>query len=273
MRKLSIYSYMIIFLSVLVLVNVYQDVFTLRVLETILISVITAIALDGLVIWKKTGKVKFPSGAFISGLIIAALIEPELENTFIYFIPPAVAIITKHLIRISNRNVFNPAAIGLLATLPFYPAGLVTWWACTPGYLVVPLGLFIVYKMRGWNLVVSFFLVSTPLYIIFGEINDIGLIDSLGLINLFFALFMLTEHKAAPMTNNARIAYGCLIGFLAFLFYIFLPGIENSITALVIGNACAPIMSRFARKGITRRGQEPADKGPADQGMVQNVAR
>jgi Na+-translocating ferredoxin:NAD+ oxidoreductase RnfD subunit len=239
-------------MSVLVLINIYQDVFTLRVLGTVLISVITAITLDGLIIWKKTGKIKFPSSALISGLIIAALIEPELENILIYLVPPTVAILSKHIIRISNRNVFNPAAFGLLATLLFYPSGLITWWACTPGYLVVLLGLFIVYKMRGWNLVVSFFLVSAPLYIIFGELNNIGPIDSLGLINLFFALFMLTEHKAAPMTKNARIAYGCLIGILSFLFHIFLPEIENSITALIIGNACAPLMSKLTKKGRTR---------------------
>jgi Na+-transporting NADH:ubiquinone oxidoreductase subunit NqrB len=243
---------MIIFLSILILINVYQDVFTLRVTETILISVITAIVIDGLIIRKKTGVIKFPSGAFISGLIIAALIEPELENRFIYLVPPTVAIVSKHLIRISNRNVFNPAALGLLATLPFYPAGLVTWWACTPVYLFVPFGLFIVYKMRGWNLVVSFFVVSAPLYIIFGELNNIGLIDSLVLINLFFALFMLTEHKAAPMIKSARIAYGCFIGVLSFLFHVFLPEIENSITALIIGNACAPLISKFVKKGKTR---------------------
>jgi Na+-translocating ferredoxin:NAD+ oxidoreductase RnfD subunit len=248
LKRPSLYTYMILFLSVLLLFNIYQDIFTLRVIEAVLISLITAVLLDGLIIWKKEGKFRFPSSALISGLIIAALIEPEFDNILIYFIPPIFAILSKHIIRVSNRNVFNPAAFGLLATALFFQVGII-WWATTPIFLAVPFGLFIVYKMRGWYLILSFLLAATPLYFIFGNINHIDIFDSLGLINVFFVLFMLTEHKAAPVTTKAKVIYGCLIGILSFAFYQILPQVDNSLLAIITGNFCAPIINKVVKIG------------------------
>jgi enediyne biosynthesis protein E5 len=252
MKQPSLYTYMILSLTVLVLFNIYQDIFTLRVIETVLISLITAVLLDSLIIWKKEGKFRFPSGALISGLIIAALIEPELENRLIYFIPPILAILSKHIIRVSNRNVFNPAAFGLLATTLFFQDGI-TWWAATPFFLVVPLGLFIVYKMRGWYLILSFLLAAIPLYFIYGIINHIDIVDSLGLINIFFVLFMLTEHKAAPVTTKAKVIYGCFIGILSFAFYQILPQVDNSLLAIITGNLSVPIVNKWFKMGHTHQ--------------------
>ncbi|HUO77272.1 MAG TPA: RnfABCDGE type electron transport complex subunit D, partial [Thermodesulfovibrionales bacterium] len=187
---------------------------------------------------------RFPNSALITGLIIAALIEPELENRFIYLIAPALAILSKHLIRISGRNVFNPAAFGLLSLRLFYPEGFIVWWATTNIYLIIPLGLCIVLRMKGWHLVLSFMLATVPLYVIYGIHSHLNLVDSLNLINPFFVLFVLTEHKSAPVANKARIAYGCVVGVLSFLFHVFVPQVENSLTALLIGNVCAPIINR-----------------------------
>jgi enediyne biosynthesis protein E5 len=235
---------MILFLSVLVLFNVYQDIFTLRVIEAVLMTVFTAVLLDGIIIWQKEGKFRFPGGALISSLIIAALMEPDLENKFIYFIAPTLAILSKHLIRVSNRNVFNPAAFGLLATA-LLSQGLITWWAATPFYLVVPFGLFIIFKMRGWYLILSFLITAAPLYLIYGVLHQIDLMDSLGLINVFFVLFMLTEHKSAPQTIKAKGIYGALIGILSFTFHFYYPQIDNVILALLAGNLCAPIITKW----------------------------
>jgi Na+-translocating ferredoxin:NAD+ oxidoreductase RnfD subunit len=244
MKLPSLHAYMIFSLVVLILFNLYHDIFTLRIIEAVLISLIAAILLDGLFIWKKEGKVRFPSSALISGLIIAALIEPELENRLVYFVPPVIAILSKHLIRVANRNVFNPAAIGLLATVIFSQAGI-TWWATTPIYLVVPLGLFIVYKMKGWLLVISFLLAAVPLYFIYGVVHHIDIVESIGLINLFFVLFMLTEHKSAPMANRIKVIYGGIIGILSFVYYQYVPQVDNSILALLTGNLSVPVMNKL----------------------------
>jgi len=244
MKALSLYTNMIISLSILVLYNVYQDIFTLRVIETVLISVLTAVLLDGVIIWKKEHKFRFPGGALISGLIISAIIEPDFQNQFIYFVPPTIAILSKHLIRIANRNVFNPAAFGLVATSLLFHDGI-TWWATNPIYVVAPIGLFIVYKMRGWYLILSFLLVTTPLYIIYGRFNNVNFTDSIGLINFFFVLFMLTEHKSAPLATKARVIYGSLVGILSFALHFSLPQVDNTLVALIIGNASAPIINKW----------------------------
>jgi Na+-transporting NADH:ubiquinone oxidoreductase subunit NqrB len=252
MKALSLYTYMILSLSILILYNVYQDIFTLRIIETVLISISSAVLLDGLIIWKKERKFRFPGGALISGLIIAAIIEPDLENQFIYLIPPTVAILSKHLIRVSNRNIFNPAAFGLLTTTLLFQDGI-TWWATNPIYLVAPLGLFIVYKMNGWPLILSFMLVSAPLYLIYGMINRIYFIDSLGLINYFFVLFMLTEHKSAPLTKKAKVIYGSLVGVLSFVFHFSLPQVDNTLLAIIIGNSSAPIINKWVMPGHSHK--------------------
>jgi Na+-translocating ferredoxin:NAD+ oxidoreductase RnfD subunit len=251
MKMPLLYQYMIFSVSILVLFNVYQDVFTLRVIEAVLMSILTAVLLDGLMIMRKEGKFRFSGGALISGLIIAALIEPDLENKFIYFVSPTLAILSKHLIRAYGRNVFNPAAFGLLATSLLFH-GVITWWAATPFYLVFPFGLFIVYKMKGWHLVLSFLLTAAPLYIIYGISHQIGFIDSIGLINGFFVLFMLTEHKAAPLAARAKVIYGSFIGFLSFAVHFYYPQIDNTILALLIGNLASPSINKWATKGQPR---------------------
>ncbi|MBA4373692.1 MAG: hypothetical protein C0402_12635 [Thermodesulfovibrio sp.] len=266
MKGLTLYTYMILSLSVLVLSNLHQDIFTLRVIEAVLISVSTAVLLDGIIIWKKEGKFRFPGGALISGLIIAALLEPDLENRFIYLIAPTLAILSKHLIRVANRNLFNPAAFGLLATVLLLD-GLITWWAATAFYLVVPLGLFIVYKMRGWYLILSFLLTVAPLYVTYGIINRIDVTDSIGLINVFFVLFMLTEHKSAPLSTKAKVIYGIFIGILSFVLHFYYPQIDNSIVALLIGNLSAPIINKWVKTGRPR----PTTAGIANQNYKENV--
>jgi len=251
MKIPPLYKYMILSLSVLLLFNVYQDVFTLRVIEAVLMSISIAVLLDGLIILMKEGKFRFSGGALISGLIIAALLEPDLENKFIYFVSPTLAILSKHLIRAYDRNVFNPAAFGLLASSLLFQ-GVITWWAATPFYLVFPLGLFIVYKMKGWHLVLSFLLTAAPLYIIYGIIHQIDFIDSIGLINGFFVLFMLTEHKSAPLVTRAKVIYGSFIGILSFAVHFYYPQIDNTILALLIGNLASPIISKWAKTGQPR---------------------
>jgi len=251
MKGLTLYTYMILALSVLVLFNVYQDVFTLRVVEAVAMSVSTAVLLDGIIIRRKERKFRFPGGALISGLIIAALLEPDIENKFIYLIAPTLAILSKHIIRVSNRNMFNPAAFGLLTTAILFQ-GVITWWAATPFYLVVPFGLFMIYKMRGWYLILSFLLTSVPLYIIYGVMHQIDLMDSIGLINVFFVLFMLTEHKSAPQTTKAKVIYGSLIGILAFTLHFYYPHIDNAILALLVGNLSVPVINKWVKTNRPR---------------------
>src|SRR3972149_372884 len=54
----------------------------------------------------------FPSAALVSGLIIGLLNFPN-SSVFSLLLIVALAILSKHFLRIKNRHIFNPVAFGL----------------------------------------------------------------------------------------------------------------------------------------------------------------
>ncbi|MDI6721516.1 MAG: hypothetical protein QMD85_03935, partial [Candidatus Aenigmarchaeota archaeon] len=67
--------------------------------------------MDALISYLKNKKWEFPWLGLITGLIIAVLLGPG--NILFAIAVPAAAIILREVIKFKNRNIFNPAALGL----------------------------------------------------------------------------------------------------------------------------------------------------------------
>src|SRR6185437_12852174 len=103
---------------------------------------------------------------YITALILALIISPVAPNDvasvgFLAF-ASAFAMASKYILAIGKRHIFNPAAFGVAA------AGLIagtgaSWWVAG-NFALLPLvfvgGLFIVRKLRRFDLVLSFMIVA-----------------------------------------------------------------------------------------------------------------
>src|SRR5579863_5602022 len=104
-------------------------------------AVLVAGAIDVLILRKIRGAWEFPSGAILTGLIVAMILTPQ-EPWYVAACTSAIAIISKYVARIRSANVFNPAALALVATFYIFNTGQ-NWWGALPE--ISPLALVVLF--------------------------------------------------------------------------------------------------------------------------------
>lgn len=223
--KITTKSYMIAFLLVLSAVSSYAITGYYFLLQSVVSAAIAAV-IDLAIFYAKERKTFLPSSAIISGLFIGMILP--LARAELILLACLLAILSKHAIKVKGRHVFNPAAFGLVISLAVF--GLSTaWWGASS--LLVPLGLFIVYKQRKWLLVLPFVAVYYALS--FAASGTLALLDTT---LFFFAFFMLLEPMTSAYAKRAMIAQGVLVAALAVIVKIFLPAFDIFLLPLLVSN-------------------------------------
>jgi ferredoxin-NADP reductase/Na+-translocating ferredoxin:NAD+ oxidoreductase RnfD subunit len=158
---------------------------------------------------------------YITALILALIITPaqSLNDVFFLFWAGVLAMASKYIVAIHKKHIFNPAAIALVITA-FAGVGTASWWVGTlPMFPFELLGLLVVRKIRRFDLVFYFFIVTFATIGIFtmlkgGDLLN-GLRESLIASSLFFFSFvMLTEPLTTPPTKKLQSLYGAFVGLL-----------------------------------------------------------
>lgn len=196
---------------------------------------------------------------YITGFILALIITPVAPTDyagigFLVF-ASASAMASKYLFAIGKKHLFNPAAFGVALSALVLGQGA-TWWVAGPPLLPLVLvgGLLIVYKIRRFDLVLSFACVALLTVVLTSPENApltvIG--QTLQHSTFFFlALVMLTEPLTTPPTRLSRVLYGAIVGFF------FAPNLHlgslylTPELALLIGNVFAYSVSPKGRFLLT----------------------
>lgn len=198
-----------------------------------------------------------PYSAVISGLILALVIEPRLSWIHILTLS-ATAMGAKNFIRISDKHIFNPAAIGLLIgwiIFKQYPS----WWAATlysENFVIANAFIYFsllclcfisCYRYKRYAVVLSYLVSFAILSALFSSPISIQslfiTIVSPGI--LFYVIVMLTEPMTSPVHKTRQILYGFAVAFVTSVLvfvsqkeilgtYSSFP--DSSIAALLIGN-------------------------------------
>ena len=224
---------MILFLVVLLIINLFS--YGLGLLISLLISVLTASILDLIIIYIKDKKFLIPESAIITGLFISVVLDTSVAP-YILVIASSVAILSKYLIRIKGRQIFNPAVLGLVLVGLIFKANY-GWLLYNPSILVIILGLLLMYYMKNYYLIGMYFasyIILASIYLFFTKNLDITIL--LGM-NFFFMFFILTEPKTSPYSKLSKIIYGSLAGILSFVLAFFMPSfIEADLFSLLLVN-------------------------------------
>jgi glycine betaine catabolism B len=161
---------------------------------------------------------------WITAIILALILPPvtaaDKAGVTGLFVASFVAIASKYLLAIHRKHVFNPVAIGVVASsiLLDQPA---TWWVGgnlpLMGFVVLG-GLLVLRKVQRFEMFGVYVLANLAVSLAFTSPSEwtTTLYETLVNSPLFFAGFaMLTEPLTAPDARLPRLVFGAIVGALS----------------------------------------------------------
>lgn len=242
---ITLKTYMGSILLILAIIGIIKNGVS-QTLPQLLIALAATIPLDLIINYYKEKRFILPDSATISALFIATALSIN-QLWYTTLIAGIVAILSKHIIKINDRHIFNPAVFGLFAVILIFKVGI-EWWASQILWIVTIFGVCLMYKMKNYKIILSYLITSLVLSTAYLLTKDSLSLKTLFFsINLFFMFFMMVEPMTAPITKKAKMIFGILVAVLSFLILIFMPRFEPSITALVLADLFVPLLNKLAK--------------------------
>jgi hypothetical protein len=220
-------------------------------------AMVTAALIDIVVTRATRREFEFPSGGLLTALIIALVLRPQEAVTVVILIT-AIAIGSKHLLRTRWSNIFNPAALALVASSLFFATGQ-SWWGALPdlglaGFaLLLAAGLFVADRINKLPLVVVFLGAYFALFTGAGflghstEVSEVFRSPDIQAV-LFFAFFMLDDPPTCPIRYDDQIVFALIVVVVSFVIYIEIGGVYYLPAGLLAGNAWESARRQFTLK-------------------------
>jgi Na+-translocating ferredoxin:NAD+ oxidoreductase RnfD subunit len=216
-----------------------------RVLPNILCAVAAAGIVDLTIIWVMRGTWVFPSGALLTGLIVALVLSP-IEPWYVAAATAAIAIGSKYLFRSRWSNVFNPAALALVVSV-FLFSSAQSWWGGFPDLsplalvLLLGAGIYIANHINKLPLVLvflaSYFVLFTATALL-GSATTVAEIFRTPDVNavIFFAFFMLDDPPTCPARYADQLWFGLLVAAVSFAVFLAFGVQYYLLAGLLVGN-------------------------------------
>jgi Na+-translocating ferredoxin:NAD+ oxidoreductase RnfD subunit len=216
------------------------------------ISVIAAIGVDSIITYLKSKKIIITESSIVSGLIIGYVLSSG-EAWWITTLTSIFAILSKHLIKFTPldskhltgfkaRHVFNPAGFGILIAA-FFLSASTEWKGANLWYIIIPFGIYFVFKIRKQEIVTSYLIASFILFGVQAVIQNAQIFNILGYLNYFFIFIMLVEPMTTPLAYYGKIIFGSGAGVLIFILYLI--GVkEAELVALLCLNLLTPLLNK-----------------------------
>ena len=217
-----------------------------KVLPGLEAAALTAAILDAVIMRYTRGRWSFPDGGLLSGMFVGMVLAPQAPH-WVPALTAALAVAAKHALRTRWSNVFNPAALALVAAALVFPAGQ-SWWGALPdlsvvGFaLVLAAGWYIVAKIHKVPLVLSFLGTSLLIFTVAafaGHAQQVAEIFRAPDIQamLFFACFMLTDPPTSPAKPPDQVWFGIAVAAASAAAFLTLGALWFLAGGLLVGNA------------------------------------
>ena len=208
-------------------------------------AVIVAGLLDVLILRKIRNAWEFPSGAVLTGLLVAMILTPQ-EPWYVAACISAIGVASKYVARTRSANVFNPAALALVATFYFFDTGQ-SWWGALPRITpfallaLIATGVFIADKVNRIPLALVFLGAYFLLFTLTAYLGDpvkvaeIFRAPDLHAV-LFFAFFILTDPPTSPVKYADQIVCGVIVALVSYAIFEWLGAAYYLLGGLLVGN-------------------------------------
>jgi len=243
-RLKSIKTQLILYLACFALFLAAKDK-DFNFLFVILIAVIFASAAETLVLRLRTKAFRITESAIITGLIIGFVLSTD-ETWWKIALASLSAIFFKHLIRIKNRHIFNPAAFGIF--LAIIVLGASTGWRGTYfWYILAPFGLYFAHRFRKTEVVAGYAVVSLLLFGIQAFLQKVPFVNIFGYFSYFYIFVMVIEPKTTPVNSTGKYVFGA--GAAALIFVLTQAGVkfDAELFSLLSMNAAVPFLNTLSQ--------------------------
>jgi Na+-translocating ferredoxin:NAD+ oxidoreductase RnfD subunit len=208
-------------------------------------AVLVASAIDIVIIRRRQGAWEFPSGAILTGMFVAMILSPQ-QPWYVAAITSAVAIVSKYIFRTRSANVFNPAALAIVATFYVFHTTQ-NWWGAMPDLTPLALlalfatGIFIADRVNKMPLVLVFL---GGYYVLFTAMAFLGHAPQVAEVfrapdlhaALFFAFFILTDPPTSPVRYPDQMICGALVAVASVAIFEWVGAVHYLLSGVLIGN-------------------------------------
>src|SRR5579883_1211926 len=208
-------------------------------------AVLVAAIVDWPILRKIHGNWEYPSGAVLTGLIVAMILTPH-QRWYAAACSSAIAILSKYIARTHATNIFNPAALGLVITFYIFNTGQ-SWWGALPRItpwallVLVATGIFITDRVNKMPLVLVFLAAHFGLFTLATYAGDPRINAEIFRAPdlqaaLFFAFFILTDPPTSPVRYPDQIVCGLLVALVAFAIFQWVGAAYYLLAGVLVGN-------------------------------------
>ncbi len=204
-----------------------------------------------------------PDGALITGAIVGMVLA---SNSPLWLAPAvaAVAVASKHLIRLRRRHVFNPAAVGLFLAAAFGASE--SWWgdlaalppACV--MVLVALAYAVLWRARRFAsffaYMATFFAICLAAGLMHSPLGADAFHNPILNSTLFAAGFMASDPPTSPSRWLEQAAFGAVAASASAVVYLALGGLLYPFMGLMAANALHAAIR--ARRRVLQSAQREA---------------
>lgn len=209
----------------LILIVAHTTFGILEGLERTAIAIVSAIAAElalGRMTW---GRWPHPASAYISGISVGILVRSPFVWPYVF--ASVISILTKYVLRLDNRHLWNPSNFGVSALL-FLAPDTVTLLSIQWGNNIWPmaviwmLGFVIVWRVGKLHVsaayVVAFVVFAFVRSGLTGVPWQAALAPITGPMYQLFIFFMVTDPKVAVRSKSGQVVVAVVVAFIEMLF-------------------------------------------------------
>ncbi len=223
-------------------------------------AALAAGAVDTLILRVRKREWEFPSGAVLTAMIVAMVLRAQ-EPWYVVAITSVAAVLSKYVVRSRSANIFNPAALAIVASFYVFHTGQSWWGALTEVPLaaqavLLAAGLYITNRVNKMPLVLSFLgvyfllftvtaFVSSPQWV--AEIFRPPDVEAV----LFFAFIILTDPPTSPAKYPDQMVCGALVAVVSYAFFEGAGVVYYLLAGVLAGNVWEGWRRTSRRTGYT----------------------
>ncbi len=211
-----------------------------------LVSAIVAAALvDALILRARKQAWEFPGGAVLTAMIVAMVLRAQ-EPWYVPTLTSLAAILSKYVVRSRSANVFNPAALAVIASFYVFHSGESWWGALTEIPLAAQAallvgGVYITARVNKMPLVLAFFGAYFLLFTLTAYAGNPQWVAEIFRppdieAALFFAFIILTDPPTSPARYPDQMICGAIVAVVAYAFFEWAGEVYYLLAGVLAGN-------------------------------------
>jgi Na+-translocating ferredoxin:NAD+ oxidoreductase RnfD subunit len=208
-------------------------------------AALTAMLVDApLLRWRK-GRWVFPDGALVTGMIVGMILSRR-EAWYVVPATAASAVLSKYPLRGNHANIFNPAALALVASYYLFNPGQ-DWWGAQSDnplvlFLLVILGAYVANRVNRLPVLLWFLGSYFLLFTVSAFFDDPRKVVEIYrapdvFMVLFFALFMVTDPPTSPRLDRDQRVFGFIVAGISFAVFELAGTVWFLLAGLLVANA------------------------------------